>query len=410
VISNRSEQYQEAVSNIFNLLESRRKDLALVKQELQEFTKELTNEDLEPDDEEKLFAKVRDRRAIQKKHINEISKLEAQTTVEVNYRVVKTGLSAVLPPGLIVHPDFLPEPVCWCPHKIPVCTPVEETTSENERLPLVNAEQLTAAGRGLKHYFHEQPAKFAITTKDSGGQLPDVSLVDLVVESKETELRFSCLQIKKGTYEASYSADIEEEKQFSLAVTYLGTHIRGSPFSVEAWPLLLEFASSEKHTSDWLDAAVRKLSNVPRARLKVYLCDESGLEVYCATGETSCRWTQYNITSSASTQWREGSHPNAIQFDNGDRMMIVGKNRGCDAHNYNDCEYDQFRSCNIIINKGSGATGWRQTRRLIIALSAPNVQDWTAPGNLISFASEGWSTGSNWPKFTGTFRIYYKAA
>jgi len=215
----------------------------------------------------------------------------------------------------------------------------------------------------------------------------------------------------KGTYEVSYLADIEEEKQICLAVTYLGSHIKGSPFSVDAdHPLLLEFSSSGHYTKDWLDAAVQKMSNIPRARLRVFLCDQSGLVVYSGTGETSCKWAQNKITGSGTNQWCEANHTNAITFDNGDRLMIVGKNCGCDAHNYNDHEYDVFRSYNIIITAGwKPDLGWQHPLRLIIALSAPNVPGWSAPGNLISFSSKGFypTSAGNWPKFNGTFRIFF---
>jgi hypothetical protein len=413
VNSDRSDQYREAVSNVFNLLESRRKDLAIIKQELEESTRELANEDLEPEAEEKLFQKVRDRRAVKKNHVNEIRKLEAQTTVKVNYRVVKTGLSAVLPPGLIAQLEFLPEPVCWCPHNVPACTLVEESTSENEELPLITADLLTVAGKGLERCFYSTEAKFVMTGKDSNGQLREFSIDSLVVESKEAEIKPSYIKKNKGLYEVSYLTDIEEKKQFCLAITYLGSHVKGSPFSVEAHrALLLEFSSPGEYTKDWLDAAVHKMSNIHRARLWVYLHDENGLEVYSATGETSCEWAQNKITASGDQQWNEDKHTDAIRFDNGDRLMIVGKNCGCDVHDCNDYEYDVFRSYNIIINKGWNLkAGWQHPRRLVIALSAPNVPGWTAPENHISFSSTGFfpKAEGNWPKFTGTFRICYKA-
>jgi len=410
VISDRTDQYRETISNILNLLESRRKDLSLVQQELQECTRELTTADLDQEDEEKLFAKIRDRRAIQKNHLNEISKLEAQTTVEVNYRVVKSGVSAVLPPGLIVQPEFLPEPVCWCPHNIPACTLVEETTSVKEVLPLIASKHITATGAGLEHCHYKTQSKFIITTKDSVGQLRDVSPKYLVVESKEADLRSSCLQKKKGTYEISYFADIkEEEKPFSLSVTFLGSHIQGSPFSVKVRQLLLEFSSSGNHSKDWLDAAVLRMSDIPRARLWVYLHDVNGLEVYSATGETTCKWAQNSITSNARKQWHVDKHSNKIRLDNGDEMMIIGKNAGSDAHNRNSWAYDIYRSYNLIINKGS-SLAWNP-KRLIIALDAPSVPGWTAPENLISFSSTGFTPTKegNWPKFTGIFRIYFQA-
>ena len=90
--------------------------------------------------------------------------------------------------------------------------------------------------------------------------------------------------------------------------------------------------------------------------------------------------------------------------------MIVGKNCGCKP--YSDYAGDVWRSYNIIINKGwEPELDYQHPRRLVIALSAPNVPGWTAPENLISFSSTGFcaTEAGNWPKFTGTFRIYYKA-
>jgi len=236
------------------------------------------------------------------------------------------------------------------------------------------------------------------------------------LECKEAEVNYSVSIKEKGKYEVSYTADFKEDKQLSLAVMHFGNHIKGSPFSVTAVVpeyLLLEFSSSAKHNRNWLDDAVQRMSNIPRARLRVILHDAGGRQVYEAIGETSCRWTQKNITApiqKSGRQWRESKHTNVIHLDNNDAMMIIGKSGGCDKFNWNADGYDQFRSYNIVINKGwSPNAGWGYPRRMIIALSAPSVHGWTAPGNLISFSSSGFVTGSQgWPKFTGIFRIYFK--
>jgi len=153
-----------------------------------------------------------------------------------------------------------------------------------------------------------------------------------------------------------------------------------------------------------MDAAVVKMSSVPRARLWVSLYDFDGLEVYKSTGVTSCQWTQTHITAPGK-QYYDQKHTNAIILDNDDRLMIVGK--GCK-------EGWEYLSYNIIINAGwdtSKITSYYHPRRMLIALKAPGVAGWNSPENQISFSRDGFSTADqkiSWPKFTGTFRVYYK--
>ena len=322
-LANRDEQYHEAVLNMKNLLKKRREDLAMITQEMKELNSKLDTEDLKEEDEDDLYRQVRSRRTIKKNHEKEIGKLLAKTTVTVNYRIVNTGLTALLPPGLTLQPNFLPEPVCWCPHNMPASNVVEETTSMVEEMPLMIP---TATGSGLKHCLTNHEAKFVITAKDLEGKLVDGIADDFVVECKEAEIKYTILNKKKGTWEVSYfGGDLEKHKQFSLAVTHFGRHIRGSPFSVARPPLLLEFSSAVNHTKDWLDEAVMTMSNISRARLWVQLCDLNGSEVYKSTGVTSCKWTQNHITAPGSQSEGDASHSNVILLDNGDGMMIVGK-------------------------------------------------------------------------------------
>merc|ERR1719419_2008428 len=205
--------------------------------------------------------------------------------------------------------------------------------------------------------------------------------------------------------------------RFFLGVTYLSRHIQGSPFTVKANQLLLELSSSDTLNDDWLDAAVQTMSSIPRVRLQVQLHDGNGSVVYKATGVTKCRWTQNHITSPNDQQWYEDKHTNTIRLDNGDSMMIIGK-RGMEKeriwHTWTATHwaFDAYRSYNIIINKGYFPSGnFSSQRRLIIARRAPRVPHWTIPGNLISFSDSGFqqTAQGNWPKFNGTFRIYYKA-
>jgi len=422
-VDDKATQHHEATANVMNLLDHRRKDLAMVKQDLTEIMRKLANEDLKESEEEDLIQELRDKKAIKKKHESEIPKLEALKTVHVNYRVVKTGLTAVLVPGLTLHPEFLAEPVCWCPLNMPASHPVEETTSMSEVMPLISIENVTSSGVGLELCNLNEGAKFAVTTKDVAGRLCDVNVHDFVVESKEAEIKSSVVRKARGMYEVSYSsgavgaADCE---QIFLTVTYLGRQIKGSPFTVNTRLLLLELSSSDNLNDDWLDAAVEKMSRIPRARLEVYLHDSNGSEVYKATGVTSCEWTQNHITA-PNDQWYESNHSNIIRFDNGDSMMIIGK-QGVEQYRGPYTPYSQwtsrwgtdaYRSYNIIINKGYFTSGdyTSSERRLIITRSAPNVPSWTSRENLISFSSSGFkqTAQGNWPKFNGTFRIYIKA-
>jgi len=414
-VDNRASQHCEAIADIMNLLDNRRKVLAMIKPELTELMQKLENEDLDESDEEDLFQELRDKKAIKKMHESEILKLEAQKTIRVNYRVVKTGLTAVLAPGLTVHPEFLAEPICWCPQNIPASHPVEETTPMSEVMPLISIEHFTASGFGLEKCIPNEEAQFSVTTKDITGEPCDVNVDDFAVESKETEIMSSVVRKVKGVYEVSYS--MEECKQIFLAVTYLGRHIKGSPFTVEARQLLLELSSSDNLNDDWLDTAVETMSSIPRARLWVHLHDENGSEVYWTTGVTSCRWTQNHITAPG-RQYFESQHTNVIRLDNGDSMMIIGK-KGMEKQldNYWSAGFHwgwvAYRSYNIIINMGFFPAGDYTTsqRRLIIGRTAPYVPRWMAPGNLISYSSSGFKQipQGDWPKFNGTFRIYYTA-
>jgi len=412
MVDNRDEQHCEAVSGLMHLLEQRRKDLAINTQELKVITNKLDNEELDEEVEEELEKQARDKRGIKKKHAKEIKKLEAQTTISVHYRIVKTGLTAVLPPGLTLQPEFLSEPVVWCPWNMPASDLVEETTTMVEELPLsvTSAQHTTASGLGLEISSAESESKFVITAKDNEGGLRDSGGDNFVVESYETEIKSSVVDTKNGVYEVSYiiAEDFKESKQFSLAVTLGGRHISGSPFCVETKKLLLEFTTGGDYTKHWLDEAKARMSTISRAKLFVHLYDKNGSEVYYTTGVTSCKWSQDYITSPNRKQHFDDAHTNAIRLDNGDRMIIIGANDKA----YHSVWGDAYYPSNIIITKGwdvNKLNGF-QPRRMIIALHAPYVKGWVAPDNLISFSSTGFTQGMSciWPKFNGTFRIYYK--
>jgi len=412
-VDNRDARYREAVANITNLLENHRKDLAMIKEELKDMTSKLATEDLEEEVEDDLYKEVRAKRVIKKNHEKEISKLLAKTNIKVNYRIGRTGLTALLPPGLTLQPKFLPEPVCWCPQDMPASSLVEETTSTMvEEMPLGT---FTATGSGLNFCIPNEEAKFAITCKGIDGKLVDERVDDFVVESKEVEIKPSVLKKKDGIWEVSYFAgDVKKDSRFSLAVTQRNRHIQGSPFSVSVPPRLLEFSSTVNHTKDWLDDAVKKMSSISSARLWVQLHDLNGSEIYKSTGVTSGNWSQNHITAPGSLSGYDNAHSNAIILDNGDRMMIIGKDgtekfEKLGYHMSSDYPcLSAYRSYNIIINKKQ-ESNWNPTRRMIIAVTAPNVRGWTALYNRISFSNSGFRAhNGNWPKFRGTFRIYYK--
>jgi len=408
-VDDRDEQYNEAILGMMNSLEQRRKDLAIIKQELKEITSRLDDEDLEESVEEALYGEAIDRRALKKHHEKEIKKLEAQTTVSVKYRIVKTGLTTVLPPGLILHPEILSHPICWCPHNKPESNVVEEVTPMVEEMSIVCAQHCAATGVGLKDYSWSKESTFSITAKTVDGKPRDTGGDKFLVESKEADIKYSVFDKKNGVYEVSYKArDVEVGKQFSMAVTLYGRHIRGSPFSVNCRPLLLEFSSTGNYTEDWLDEAVTKMSNIPRARLWLSLHDVHGTEVYSSTGITNCKWTQTHITSPGK-QYYEDKHTNAVRLDNGDRLMITGKHAG-----NNGSHTSAYNSYSIIINAGwdTGKLGGycKNPRRMIIAPNRGRTDSPynIIPSNQISFNSAGFSqTKTVGPKFMGTFRIHY---
>jgi hypothetical protein len=388
-----------------NLLNKRRKDLEINTLELIEITNKLNYEWLEEDVEQDLERQARDKRAIKKVHLKEIRKLEAQTTISVDYRIVETGLTAVFPPGLICQPKFLSAPICWCPYNTPACKEVKKTTMRVIEIPLSRTcpQHTTANGVGLRNFFPNQKSKFVIAAKNSKGKPLYIGGDTFIVDSKEVDIKSSISDKENGKYEVSYFAeDVKDAHQFFLDVTLHGLPIFGSPFSVNCPRLLLEFSSKDDPSKDWLDAAVATMSNIRRAELWLNLYDVKGSEFYKTTGVSSHRWTKEHITSPGK-QLYDIEHTNAIRLNNGDRLMIIGKQ---------STDTWEYRPYNIIINAGwdkSKIRSFQHPRRMIItATDAPQVTGWTAPDNRISFSSTGFfSTNGNWPKFNGTFRIYY---
>jgi len=410
-IDNKNEKYDESLSNYYKQLNARRKDLAVVKQELQEITSRLTNEDLEEDVEQDLEKKFREKRALNKSYAREIKKLQSQVSVSVQYSVNKTGLTAVLPPGLTVHPKFLDEPVCWCPYNYPVCTIVSETTTEVEEMPITKTcpQNTIATGLGLRYCIPEIENKFVIKAKDQDGNLCESGGDKFDIECKDAELKASVFDKQTGVYDVSYFFPGDtEDKQCSIAITHYGRHILGSPFSVpvENKRLLVDFSSEVVYTKDWLDAAVEAMATVPKAKLWVELRDADGVERYKTTGVTTCKWSQSYITGPVNTA--DNSHKDKIELDNGDTMIITGK--GWYTHKRHDNVV--YNSYNIIINAKSSKPYSSMSeilRRMIVTREIIGNGTWEPPDNRISFSSAGFKTTKDgkWPKFTGTFRIFY---
>jgi len=106
---NRVTRHNETVSGFWNLLESCRRDQAINKRALIEAITMLNTEDVE----EELESNARDIRVIIGIHAREIKKLESKITVSVDYRIIKTGYTALLAPGLTLKHMFLSVPICW---------------------------------------------------------------------------------------------------------------------------------------------------------------------------------------------------------------------------------------------------------------------------------------------------------
>jgi len=279
-----------------------------------------------------------------------------------------------------------------------------------EELPLkmTSPKHTTAMGDGLKYCPPNENATFIITAKDEDGNPRESGGDVFVVESKEAEIKASVVDQKNGSYQVSYSSGgVKEGDQFYLAINLHGFPISGSPFHVSARHLLLKVASTDNLAADWLDPAVAKMSDLQGAKLYVRLCDTDGSEIYKGTGVTKCPWSQRYITAPG-TQNPDVSHTNAIHLDNGDWLLIMGKHTDDFPH----WSWDIYRKYTINIIEGGEPRTWKgagQRRRMVISVNASSTPGWRVPENRISFSRTGFSTTSdgNWPKFNGTFEIFY---
>jgi hypothetical protein len=237
VSSNRDEKIGERVLDLDNLIGHRREDLEHTKKELEELKDRLYEEEDE-DESDALHVQFKIKRAIRKKHEQEIERLEAKTSVGVSYQVVTKGVFTVLPAGLNVRVDFLQKVVSWCPAESP-SNPFEEVEEKYEEVPQssTSAKHTTATGAGLESCTPNQEAKFVIVARDGQGQRRDVGGDTFVVTSRHVELKSSVVDKKNGTYEVTYAAlayaapDTEDGK-FAVTVSLWGRSVHDSPFGV----------------------------------------------------------------------------------------------------------------------------------------------------------------------------------
>jgi len=92
-------------------------------------------------------------------------------------------------------------------------------------------------------------------------------------------------------------------------------------------------------------------------------------------------------------------------------MIIIGNENNLSGTFW---DQDLYRPYSITIIAGGHKRilqDYDQARRMIINVRAPNTPGWNATENRISFASAGFKVteDGNWPKFNGTFHIYYKS-
>jgi len=178
LVDNEDEQHYEAVSTLMNSLDQHRKDLTILNHELREITNKLDTEELKDDMEDDLERQAREKRAQKRFHAKEIRKLEDETAALTD-SIVEPGPSAVLPPGLTLHPEFLSEPICWCPYNFPESTLVHETITMVEEMPI----NMTFS----RHFKDCAPDEESV--KDTQEQPSNAGCDKYNLESKEAEIK-----------------------------------------------------------------------------------------------------------------------------------------------------------------------------------------------------------------------------
>ena len=231
IVDNKLEKYEEHVLNLNNLLAHRREDLAHTNLELKQLTLKMVS--VAQAERKALFDELDFKAEIKLNHEREIERLEAQTTIGVNYQVRKSGVFKVIPPDQNQYVDFLCKVVSWCPTG-PPSVPFDEVEDKYEEMPLslTSAAQTTASGSGLESCCANQESTFVIVAKDAQGQARDRGGDTFLVESADGELKSSVVDNSNGTYHVSYVAPENKEGRLSVSVMLRGRPIRGSPFGI----------------------------------------------------------------------------------------------------------------------------------------------------------------------------------
>ena len=241
VVSTREAQKREAMLTLFSEVRSRRRELAEVTTELADTLEQLGSADDE-DETDELYQRLKQQKAIKKRHEARLEELEAMSTVVVEYRVTKTGVTDVLPASAYVRVDFLERPVCWCPlgaaPPVRVSHRIDDTQDLVEEVPVCTsgaaAGQTTAAGRGLVWVpSGAAEAEFVVTARDSEGARCSEGGDIFCIEACGQEVKQTVADNGNGTYGVTYCVPgLGAAREFSLSVLLRGEHIAGSPFGV----------------------------------------------------------------------------------------------------------------------------------------------------------------------------------
>ena len=97
------------------------------------------------------------------------------------------------------------------------------------------ADTTTAEGSGLSLAIQNREVSFTITARDAQGYLRsvggDLFLVELT-QNKEVEFKCKVEDRSNGTYVVTYTSPADSKGNLRLSVLLRGSHIKGSPFSV----------------------------------------------------------------------------------------------------------------------------------------------------------------------------------
>ena len=96
----------------------------------------------------------------------------------------------------------------------------------------------TATGSGLKYWELGREASFTITAHDDQGHLcslgGDLFVVELKEVKGEKKVEVNLKDNGDGTYLATYTAPADTKGKYTMSVLTCGSHIQGSPFTVQS--------------------------------------------------------------------------------------------------------------------------------------------------------------------------------